>query len=81
MKLYNGITISISLALSICVLFIWLIQLINGAQFLNITILLALFASASAAAVFGTVIILLTSIYASLQSHELDFSIAVLSLI
>ena len=38
---------SISLALSTCVLFIY------GTQFLNITFLLVLFASASTAAVFG----------------------------
>ena len=43
--------------------------------------LLALFASASAAAVFRTVIVRLTSIYASLKSHKLDFRIVVLILI
>ena len=37
MKLYSGITISISLALSNSVLFISLLQLVNGARFLNIT--------------------------------------------
>ena len=41
-------------------------QLVNGAQFLNITFLLVLFASASAAAVLLTPIVALTSIYASL---------------
>ena len=40
-----------SLALSICVLLISLMQIVNGTQFLNITFLLVLFASASAAAV------------------------------
>ena len=40
-----------SLALSTCVLLISLMQLVNGAQLLNITFLLVLFASASAAAV------------------------------
>ena len=55
-----------SLALSICVLLISHMQLANGAQFLNITFLLVLFASASAAAVSLTVIVLLTRIYASL---------------
>ena len=35
-----------SLALSTCVLLISLMQLINGAQFLNITFLLMLFAAA-----------------------------------
>ena len=46
-----------SLAISICVLFILFMQLINGAQFLNISFLLAEFASASAGAVFGSVIV------------------------
>ena len=41
-------------------------QLINGAQFLNITFSLALFALASATAVFGTAIVPLTGIYTSL---------------
>ena len=41
-----------SLALSTCVLLISLIQLVNGAQFLNITFLLILFAAAPAAAVY-----------------------------
>ena len=41
-------------------------HLINGAQFVNITFLLVLFASASAAAVLFTDIFPLTSIYASL---------------
>ena len=49
-----------SLALSICVLLILFIQLVNGAQFLNITFLLVLFTAAPAAAV------LLTKIHASL---------------
>ena len=61
-----GITISISLTLSTCVLFISLTQLINGVQFLNITFLSALFASVPSAAIFGTAIFLSTSIYASL---------------
>ena len=39
-------------ALATCVLLISLMQLVNGAQFLNITFLLVLFASTSAAAVF-----------------------------
>ena len=54
-----------SLALSICVLLISLMQLVNGAEFLNITFLLLLFASASAAAVLLTVIVPLTRMYAS----------------
>ena len=52
--------ISISLALSTCVLLISLMQIVNGAQFLNITYLLVLFALASAAAVLLTVIVSLT---------------------
>ena len=55
-----------SLALSICVLLISLIQLVNGAQFLNITILLVLFTAAPAAAVLLTLIVPLTGTYASL---------------
>ena len=66
-----------SLALSICVLLISLMQLVNGAQFLNIifllvlfalniTFLLVLFASASAAAVLLTATVHLIKIYASL---------------
>ena len=54
------------LALSICVLLISLIQLVNSAQFLNITFLLVLFAAAPAAAVLLTVIVPLTRTYASL---------------
>ena len=49
-------------ALSIWVLFILLMQLVNEAQFLNITFLLALFASAYAAAVLLPVMV-------TLQSH------------
>ena len=46
-------------ALSICILFILLMQLVNGAQFLNITFLLVLFAAAAPlAAVLLTVIFL-----------------------
>ena len=54
---------SMSLALSICVLFISLMQFVNGAQFL---IFFTLPAAAPAATVFGSVIVALTSIYASL---------------
>ena len=42
-------------------------QLENGAQFLNITFLLVLFAVAPAADVSSTVIVPLTSMYASLN--------------
>ena len=56
-----------SLALSTCVVLISLMQLVNGSQFLNITFLLVLFASASAAAaVLLTVIVPLTKIYTPL---------------
>ena len=55
-----------SLALSTCLLLISIMQLVNGIQFLNITFLLVLFASASAPAMFLTVIVHLTRIYGSL---------------
>ena len=55
-----------SLALSACVLLISLMQLVNEVQFLNISVMLVLFASASAAAVLLTVIVLLTRIFAPL---------------
>ena len=45
------------LALSSCVLFISLMQSVNGAQFLNIAFLLILFAAAGATVVFGTVLV------------------------
>ena len=41
-------------------------QSLNGAQFLTVTFLLVLFAAAPAAAVFRTVIVPLTSMYALL---------------
>ena len=53
-------------ALSIWVLFILLMQLVNGAQFLNITFLFVLSAALPAPAVLFTAILPLTSIYASL---------------
>ena len=53
-----------SLALFICVLFISPMQSVNGAQFLIITFFL-LFGFA-AVPVFGTVIVPLTSMYATL---------------
>ena len=52
-----GITLSISWVSTAYVLFILLMQLINGTKVLNIIFLLVLFTGASAAAVFGTVII------------------------
>ena len=51
-----------SLALSTYVLLISLMQLVNGAQFLNTTFLLVLFAAAPSAAVLLTVIVPLTTI-------------------
>ena len=54
------------LALSISVLFTLHLQLVNGAQLLNITSLLVLFTGAPSAAVLLTVIFPLTSIYVSL---------------
>ena len=56
-------------------------KVVSGGQFLNITFLLVLVAAAPAAAVLLTVIFPLTSIYASLESHKLDLSIAFLNLI
>ena len=61
-------------ALSTCVLFISLIQSVNGAQFLNITFLLL------SPAPPATDIVPLTSIYASLYSHKIDFNIVDFSL-
>ena len=46
-----------SLALLICILLVSLMQLVNGAQFLNITFSLVLFTVASAAAVLLTLIV------------------------
>ena len=43
-----------------------LMQLVNSTQFLNITFLLVLFAPLSASALLVTVMVPLTSIYASL---------------
>ena len=52
-----------SLSLSTCVLFISLIQSVNGAQFLNVTYLMLFLPPAANSA---TVIVPLKSIYASL---------------
>ena len=67
-KLYIGITISKSLALSFSVLFISLSQLVNEAQFLNITPLFLSSACLSAALAPAPVIVIvpLRSMYASL---------------
>ena len=65
-KLYIGITISISSSPFTCVLFISVRQLLNGAEFPNTTFLLVLFTAAPWAAVFGSVMAPLASMYASL---------------
>ena len=54
-----------SLAVSTCALLISLMQIVNGAQFLDITFLLVLFAAAESAALL-TVIVPLTRMKASL---------------
>ena len=56
-------------------------QSVNGAQFLNITSFIVLFEPATAAAVFGTIIVPLTCVYTSLQSHKRDFNIVALNLV
>ena len=63
--MYMFITTSMSLALSACVLFFSLMQSVYGAQFLNTFSLFILFGAAPVP-VFGTVIVPLTAIYASL---------------
>ena len=68
-----------SLVLSICELFISLMQLVNGAQFLNTTCLLLLFASSPVATLFTTDIVPLTSIYDPLNSHNFYFNVEVLN--
>ena len=60
-KLYISVAAPMFLALSTCVLFIWLMQSVNGAQFLNICFKFALFASA--AAVFTNVILPLSCMH------------------
>ena len=62
-------------------LFISLMQLVNGAQILNITFLLVSFTGAAAIYVSRTVIGHLTCICASLKSHKFDLIIEVLDLI
>ena len=47
-------------------LFIAFMQLVNGTQFLNITYLLVLFTGAASAAMFGTIMVALAGMYASL---------------
>ena len=53
----------------ICVLFILLMQLVNGAHFLNITFLLVLSAAAPASAVLVSVKFPVTSIYMHQRNH------------
>ena len=55
-----------SLAWSICVLFMWLLQSLSRAQFLNTTSLLLLFGLTAGGNTGVIVIVPLTSIYASL---------------
>ena len=54
---------SMSLALSICALFILLMQLINGQQSFNYYIFFLLFVVTPATTVFRTVVVLFTNIY------------------
>ena len=54
------------LALSICVLFIWLIQSVNGAEFLNTTSLSLLYGFVAGVGTGAIAIVSLTNIYASL---------------
>ena len=63
-KLYIGITTSMPMALSTCITFILLMQLVNGAKI--ISFLLVLFAYEGTAAVFWIFIVVLTRILASL---------------
>ena len=70
-----------SLALSICELFISLMQLANGVQFFIIIFFLLFSASAVATTVFRTVKVAFTSIYASLELHKIGLNIEVLNLI
>ena len=72
-KLYIDITTSKSSSLSICIPLISEMQLINGALFLNAT-LLFLFALP------GSVIVIVpfATIYASVKSHKSDLNIGVL---
>ena len=46
-----------SCAASISLLFLTLMQLVNGAKFLNVTFLLMFFTGTASAAVFGTIIV------------------------
>ena len=59
----------------------YLFRLRDAAHLSNIIFLSVLNSVTPSAALFGTVIVSLTCIYASLSSHKLDFSIEVLNLI
>ena len=80
-ELHIGITTSISCTSSTCTFFVPLMQLVNGAQFLNVSFLFLLFGYSSCVAVLRTFIIPLKYIYAPLQSHKFDFIIEGLNLI
>ena len=67
------------LALSICVLFVYLIQSINGAQFLNTTSLSLLFGSTTGGGTGAIVIVPFP--YISLKSNKFDLHMKVLNLL
>ena len=79
--LYIGITTSMCLALSTCVLLISLMQSVDRVQFLNTPSLSLLFGFAAASGTGAIDIVHLASIHASLKSHKLNFNIVVLNLI
>ena len=55
-------------------------QSVNGPRLLNVTFLLVLFNTTPAASLFGTVIVPLIRMFASLESHKLDLIMDVLNL-
>ena len=67
------------LALSICVLFVYLIQSVNGAQFLNTTSLSLLFGSTTGGGTGAIVIVPFP--YISLKSNKFDLHMKVLNLL
>ena len=69
------------LVLLVCALFISLMRSVNGAKLLNATSLLLLFGSTAGGGTGAVVIVLLTSIYASLWSYKLNLNFEVLNLI
>ena len=80
-KFYINIKTLMSLAWSVCVLFMCLLQSVSREQFLNTTSLLLLFGFTVGGNTGVIVIVPLTSIYASLQWYKLYFSIEVLNLV